>query len=780
MKHELISKNKKLNLKGSAPNEPKNSNEKNDKKPKIFGPQGPNNNNSKGSNTKSIGPIKRKTSPGKIFLWVIVTFFIVSIIFSIFFSTTTYAIADMAKFLNDLGDDGKLTIGDTNYDIKAINVNFQQYSESMERIVFTIKTDGGTMNFVSYYSEGSNIYLSEDVKISNVYITELVKGDMIFNQFINHLQEDYLDTLGTAFKMPITIIPYQPYTGPGFIISILTTFGPWLFFFVLAWVIIRKLVDKQQGDMTIGKSKARLQVSNVKFNDVAGYEESKIELKELVDYLKMPEKFKEVGAKTPKGILMVGPPGTGKTLFAKAVAGEANVPFFTVSGSDFVEMFIGVGASRVRNMFKTAKEAGKCLIFIDEIDAVGRARGAGVGGSNDEREQTLNQLLVEMDGFNNNSGIIVIAATNRPDVLDPALIRPGRFDRQVSLRLPDVKEREAILRVHIGTKKFSKKVELEEIAKRTPGFSGAQLQNILNEAAILAVREEQDIITTDLIDEAIDRTIGGGPAKKSKIVTPEEKKIIAYHEAGHAIVGLKLEHSQLVQKITIIPRGDAGGYVLMTPKKEKMIQTKSELIATITSYLGGRASEEIFFGKDNITSGSSSDIQSATKIARSMVTELGMSDMGPIQYAERDGSPFLGRTLSSNRQHSGTTQHDIDKEIKKIIDSALKLAQITISKHKKLLIKIADYLIEKETITSEEIRYIEKHNKMPPTDFFDASKEEKAKAKEEAKKRRMAKKLVEEEKYNKIQNTFDKNKSKNIEAKKEKSKIKEKSKTDKN
>jgi cell division protease FtsH len=481
--------------------------------------------------------------------------------------------------------------------------------------------------------------------------------------------------------------------------------------------------------MSIAKSKAKLQISNVKFKDVAGYEELKTELKELVDYLKMPEKFRLVGAKTPKGVLMVGPPGTGKTLFAKAVAGEANVPFFTVSGSDFVEMFIGVGASRVRNMFKVAKEAGKCLIFIDEIDAVGRARGAGVGGGNDEREQTLNQLLVEMDGFNNNSGIIVLAATNRADVLDPALIRPGRFDRQVSLRLPDVKEREAILRVHLGKKQLSSKVSLEDIASRTPGFSGAQLENILNEAAILAVREDQDIITTDLIDEAIDRTIGGGPAKRSKVVSPEEKKIIAYHEAGHAIIGLKLKDAHLVQKITIIPRGDAGGYVLMTPKKEKMIQTKAELIANITSYLGGRASEEIFFGKDNITTGASADIQSATKIARAMVTELGMSDLGPIQFEESQSSVFLGRELGSNKQNSSKTQHEIDMEIKKIIMGALKLADQTIRKHKKLLIKIAEHLIVKEIITAEVIRYIEKHDKIPPKDFFDASDKEKADAK---------------------------------------------------
>ncbi len=779
-------------LKGSDPSKPSNGNSKSPKentKPSNDNSKG-SNNNSKGSNDNSkpennkpnpnqepnngnFGPQKprpnaqrtgtsqttptikqkKKSSPLKIMMWVLLTFLLISMVMNIFFNIPTYVLKDFELFIIDISD-GDVNIGNDVYTIQEISADATPYSEEYDRIVLTLETSGGTLKFIEYVRAGSTTIFHEPIMIDGFeFFSDTIgpNGGYWEGGFRELTQE--LNAMFTQMQKSGFIQSYEGMTSavpaqPSFFFQMLFTWGPWLFFFVLAWVIIKKMVDKQQGDMSISKSKAQLQVSNLTFNDVAGYEELKIELKEMVDYLKMPEKFAAVGAKTPKGILMVGPPGTGKTLFAKAVAGEANVPFFTVSGSDFVEMFIGVGASRVRNMFKVAKETGKCLIFIDEIDAVGRSRGTGVGGGNDEREQTLNQLLVEMDGFNENSGIIVMAATNRADVLDPALIRPGRFDRQVSLRLPDVKEREMILRVHKGTKKFSSKISLEEIAKRTPGFSGAQLENVLNEAAILAVREEQDIITTDLIDEAIDRAVGGGPAKKTKIVSQEEKKVIAYHEAGHAIIGLKLEHAQLVQKITIIPRGDAGGYVLMTPKKEKMIQTKNELMATIVSYLGGRASEETFFGMDNVTTGASADIQSATSIARSMVTKFGMSKLGPVLLENSSADPFLGRELSMGKTISSKTMHEIDIEISNIIERSLKLALETIKKHKKLLIQIADYLIENEVITSEEIRYIEKNNKVPPKDFFSATKEEKAQAKREA----LAKRQAEEKRLEELRN----------------------------
>ena len=387
-----------------------------------------------------------------------------------------------------------------------------------------------------------------------------------------------------------------------------------------------------------GNSRAKLEKdSKTRFTDVAGADEEKEELKELVDFLKNPKKFANMGAKIPRGVLLVGPPGTGKTLLARAVAGEANVPFYSISGSEFVEMFVGVGAGRVRDMFKKAKQNAPCIIFIDEIDAVGRQRGTGIGGGHDEREQTLNQLLVEMDGFSGNEGIIILAATNRADVLDPALLRPGRFDRQIQVANPDKKARAEILRVHARNKKFTDDVNFENIAQRTPGFSGAELANVLNEAALLAVRLGHKRITLDDVDEAIDRVIGG-PAKKSRKYTEKERKLVAYHEAGHAIIGLTLEDANKVQKVTIIPRGQAGGYNLMTPKEETYFQTKSQLMASITGFMGGRVAEEIFFG--DVSSGAHNDIEQATRIARMMVTELGMSEMGPIKYDSAHDAVF--------------------------------------------------------------------------------------------------------------------------------------------
>lgn len=453
-----------------------------------------------------------------------------------------------------------------------------------------------------------------------------------------------------------------------------------------------------------GKSKARLEGSiKVRFNDVAGCDEEKEEMQELIEYLKNPKKFAKMGARIPKGVLMVGQPGTGKTLLAKAVAGEAEVPFYSISGSDFVEMFVGVGASRVRDMFKRAQATAPCIIFIDEIDAVGRQRGTGLGGGHDEREQTLNQLLVEMDGIQDNSGVVIVAATNRPDVLDPALLRPGRFDRQITVSLPDRKGREAILKVHARNKKLDNSVDLGALAKRTPGFSGADLENVLNEAAILAVRESAEVITMNHLDEAIDRVIGG-PAKKSKVYSEREKRLVAYHEVGHTIIGLKLESSDMVQKVTIIPRGQAGGYNLMTPREEKFMLTKTDLSARITGLLGGRVAEDIVFNE--ISTGASSDIERATKIAREMVMSYGMSDLGPIQYEHSGGNVFLGRDYSNSSNYSGQIAFEIDKEVRRIIDEAYDHAKRLIQENRELMDRLVDALLEFETLTAENIQNI--------------------------------------------------------------------------
>ena len=457
--------------------------------------------------------------------------------------------------------------------------------------------------------------------------------------------------------------------------------------------------NKQAFDFS--KSRARLESDiKVRFHDVAGCDEEKEEMAEIIEYLKTPRKFAKMGARIPKGILMVGSPGTGKTLLAKAVAGEANVPFYSISGSDFVEMFVGVGASRVRDMFKKAKQTAPCMIFIDEIDAVGRQRGAGMGGGHDEREQTLNQLLVEMDGMSDNSGIVVIAATNRPDVLDPALLRPGRFDRQITVSLPDVKGREAILKVHARNKKLSSDIDLAALARRTLGFSGADLENVLNEAAILTVRENKAEIRLEQLDEAIDRVMMG-PAKKSRKYDDYSKKLVAYHEAGHAIVGLNLPDGAIVQKVTIIPRGSAGGYNLITPRKERILNTRKELVDTITSYMGGRCAEEIFF--DDISTGASGDIEQATKIAKDMVTLYGMSGLGPVQYDHGSKNVFLGRDYNSPSNVSSQVAFEIDQEVRKIVDYCHDKATDIINTHKEDLVKIAEALIVNETLTAEEI-----------------------------------------------------------------------------
>ncbi|MDD3171349.1 MAG: ATP-dependent zinc metalloprotease FtsH [Bacilli bacterium] len=472
------------------------------------------------------------------------------------------------------------------------------------------------------------------------------------------------------------------------------------------------------------KTRAKLsRKTDTTFNDVAGCDEEKEELEEIIDFLKNPKKYFEIGARVPKGVLLIGPPGTGKTLLARAVAGEAKVPFYSISGSDFVEMFVGVGASRVRDMFKTAKQNAPCIVFIDEIDAVGRQRGTGLGGGHDEREQTLNQLLVEMDGFAQNSGVIVMAATNRADILDPALLRPGRFDRQIRISNPDVRGRAEIMKVHARNKKISPKVNLEDIARRTPGFSGADLENLLNEAALLAARENRREIKIYDIDEAIDRVLMG-PAKRSRKYSTKEKEIVSYHESGHAVLGVKLENAEIVQKVTIVPRGEAGGYSMMTPEEEKFLQTKQGLLDTITGLLGGRVAEELM--TDEITTGAHNDFQKATLIARAMVTEYGMSELGPIQYENRNQTVFLGRDYMNDKNFSDQVAMEIDHAVRSIIEACYQRAKTVLTENKDLLINIAKHLMDIETLTKEDIYEIVNTGKL---EWW-----EKKKAKEEAQK----------------------------------------------
>ncbi len=454
------------------------------------------------------------------------------------------------------------------------------------------------------------------------------------------------------------------------------------------------------------KSRATLTLDKtVKFDKVAGLDEEIEEVRELVDYLKNPNKYVDMGARVPKGILLTGPPGTGKTLLAKAVAGEADVPFYSISGSDFIELYVGVGAGRVRDMFKTAKRSAPAIIFIDEIDTIGKKRGGDMpSGGRDENEQTLNQLLVEMDGFGTNSGIIIMAATNRPDVLDKALMRPGRFDRQVTISAPDVLGREQILAVHAKNKKLDSSVSLKDVASTTPGFTGADLENLLNEATLLAARDKRKSISRHDIDEAVDRVLMG-PAKKTRKYTIEEKRTVAYHEAGHAVVGLKLDNSDIVQKVTIIPRGQAGGYALMVPEKEKFLQTKTELEQSIVGLVAGRASEEFFFNE--VTTGAHNDFEKATRIARAMVTELGMTDLGITQFESRQQNGFLG-FYGTEKNYAEATAIKIDAKVDEILTNAYKQATDLIKKHKELLEKIAHYLLEIETLTKKDIEEIDK------------------------------------------------------------------------
>jgi cell division protease FtsH len=459
--------------------------------------------------------------------------------------------------------------------------------------------------------------------------------------------------------------------------------------------------------MNFGKSRARFQMeakTGVMFDDVAGIDEAKEELQEVVTFLKQPERFTAVGARIPKGVLLVGPPGTGKTLLAKAIAGEAGVPFFSISGSEFVEMFVGVGASRVRDLFKKAKENAPCLIFIDEIDAVGRQRGAGIGGGNDEREQTLNQLLTEMDGFEGNTGIIIIAATNRPDVLDSALMRPGRFDRQVIVDNPDIKGRLEILEVHARNKKLAPEISLEAIARRTPGFSGADLANLLNEAAILTARRRKEAITMSEIDDAVDRVVAG--MEGTPLVDGKSKRLIAYHEVGHAIVGTLLKDHDPVQKVTLIPRGQAQGLTWFTPNEDQGLITKAQLMARIAGAMGGRAAEEEIFGYDEVTTGAGGDLQQVTEMARQMVTRFGMSDLGPVSLEGQGGEVFLGAGLMSRAEYSEEVASRIDDQVRQISEHGHNLARKIIRENREVIDRLVDLLIEKETIDGEEFRQI--------------------------------------------------------------------------
>ncbi|WP_129730909.1 ATP-dependent zinc metalloprotease FtsH [Ectobacillus funiculus] len=579
-----------------------------------------------------------------------------------------------------------------------------QQTKSISYDTFVSRLEGGEVRSVELQPKNGGVFE--------------VKG-----QFSDSSQEDYFVTYAPNTeelqrkineKVKNTKIDYQPAEETSAWVTFFTSIIPFVIIFILFFFLLNQAQGGGSRVMNFGKSKAKLyndDKKKVRFRDVAGADEEKQELVEVVEFLKDPRKFAELGARIPKGVLLVGPPGTGKTLLARAVAGEAGVPFFSISGSDFVEMFVGVGASRVRDLFENAKKNAPCIIFIDEIDAVGRQRGAGLGGGHDEREQTLNQLLVEMDGFGANEGIIIVAATNRPDILDPALLRPGRFDRQITVDRPDVNGREAVLKVHARNKPLDDTVDLRAIAARTPGFSGADLENLLNEAALVAARQNKKRIDMTDIDEATDRVIAG-PAKKSRVISEKERNIVAYHEAGHTVIGMVLDEADMVHKVTIVPRGQAGGYAVMLPKEDRYFMTKPELLDKIVGLLGGRVAEDIVFGE--VSTGAHNDFQRATGIARRMVTEFGMSDkLGPMQFGSPQGQVFLGRDFHSEQNYSDAIAHEIDMEIQRIMkESYARAKEILTDKRDKLEI-IAKTLLEVETLDAEQIRGLYDNGVLP-------------------------------------------------------------------
>ncbi len=556
----------------------------------------------------------------------------------------------------------------------------------------------------------------EQGRIENVTITSdkstasFASPDGTNRIIVNLAQDaDLVDTL-TKNNVDITVQPSRDDSALAKVFTALIF--PVLLLVALFFIFRRASNGPGSQAMNFGKSKARVQMepqTQVTFGDVAGIDQAKLELTEVVDFLKNADRFTAIGAKIPKGVLLVGPPGTGKTLLAKAVAGEAGVPFFSISGSEFVEMFVGVGASRVRDLFEQAKSNAPCIVFIDEIDAVGRQRGAGLGGGNDEREQTLNQLLTEMDGFEGNTGIIIIAATNRPDVLDAALLRPGRFDRQVVVDRPDYAGRLEILNVHSRGKTFSQDVDLEKIARRTPGFTGADLSNLLNEAAILAARRNLTEIAMDEVNDAIDRVLAG-PEKKDRVMSEKRKVLVAYHEAGHALVGALMPDYDPVQKISIIPRGRAGGLTWFTPSEERLesgLYSRSYLQNQMAVALGGRLAEEIVFGDEEVTTGASNDLQQVANTARQMVTRFGMSEtLGPVALGRQQGNPFLGRDIASERDFSEKTAASIDKEVRSLVDTAYARCKKTLTENRHILDKLADMLVDKETVDSEELQQL--------------------------------------------------------------------------
>ena len=596
-------------------------------------------------------------------------------------------------------------------------VTFLLIVAAVAMIVMAFQRDSGaserlTINEVARDIQAgkvARVVIEDDDSLRVIYTSGNEDGVESYKEANSTLVQQLLDLGVTSDRLTpdnikIEVKPPSQWAG---IVSGALYILPVIFMAGVLWFIFRQAQGSNNAAMSFGKSRARMfsgEHPTVTFQDVAGVEESKQELAEVVEFLKEPQKFIQLGARIPKGVLLVGPPGTGKTLLAKAVSGEAGVPFFSISGSEFVEMFVGVGASRVRDLFDQAKRHSPCIVFVDEIDAVGRQRGAGLGGSHDEREQTLNQMLVEMDGFDTDTNIIIIAATNRPDILDPALLRPGRFDRRVTLDRPDMKGREAILKVHVKGKPLEPSVDLSSLARGTPGFVGADLENLVNEGAILAARRNKKAIGQQDLEEAIERVVMG-PERKSRLISDEEKRIIAYHEAGHAVVMNAIPEADPVQKITIVGRGQAGGLTWYRPEDDRVLTSRKKMVASLAGLLGGRVAEEIVF--DDVTSGASSDIERVTQMARMMVTRMGMSnEMGLMTYGQKEELIFLGREISEQRDYSEAVAERIDAEVRRLVDDAYKLTKNLLSKYRDRLDAVAQKLLEVETLTREEFEAI--------------------------------------------------------------------------